>query len=331
MDNAHLPANEYEQKKKELDEKRYRQLHSYNAISGGCSGIFLETLTGETVNKLDFKQSTPEEIMNQFGRLTDELIGRLSFDLDDFAIPIDEIISQTVKIIKTKNVHTQEIKKDDGTTETKEFYTKPLCIEDLVEAIEHPDAGSSLEQSLNLFCPTINLYFTGKSQRLQNLTIEGLKKILVDAINDVAAVSDKLTIMHRPMSDQYTKSALIEYDRIQNALAKKIPISFGTRHYLPEGIQASGLNGESEQGGMVEGHAYALIGTSEKDGKYFVRVRNPWGSGEMGYKTIKKPDGTTALVPHKISAKTSGIFDMELNHFLNMIAHLDFNSSVPFN
>jgi hypothetical protein len=34
--------------------------------------------------------------------------------------------------------------------------------------------------------------------------------------------------------------------------------------------------------GLVEGHAYTLMGTAERDGKRFVTLRNPWGRGEPG-------------------------------------------------
>lgn len=328
LEQAHLSADEKEQKIKELDEKKYRQLRSYNAIIGGDSGRFIETLTGETKNETCFNQSTPDEIGKQFTALINELNAKISLHLNGFNFPISEIIGCATDVLRAKNVNTQEIKKDDGTTEMKEFYAKPLCIEDVLEAIQHPD--DNMEKYLSAFCRTINRTFTGKSPKLQNLTIEGLKTILINAIKDVASSSDNLTIMYRSMSGKYTKRALIEYDRIQTALKKKIPISFGTRQYLPDGVNASGLNGESEQGGMVENHAYALIGTSLKDGKFFVRVRNPWAHGEMGYKTVKK-DGKATLVPHEISAKTSGIFDMELNHFLNMVGHIEFNSTAPIN
>lgn len=332
LDGEELTYGEKVQKLKELKEKKYQQLHSYDAIIGGFSGEFLQTLTGEAKIGTLFRQITPEEIDKQFDDLSNELLDILSLDFAEYPLTtVTEIINSAANILKDKNLNKQEIKKEDGTTETKEFYAKPFCIEDLLETIEHPDAGSELEQILDILCANINVYFTDKSPKLQNLTIVELKTIISNAIKDVAAVSDKLTVMYRSMSGQYTKRALIEYDRIQNALKKKIPISFGTRQFLPEGVKASGLNGESEQGGMVENHAYSLIGTSEKDGKFFVRVRNPWGSGEMGYKTIKNPDGTTSLVPHKISAKTSGIFDMELNHFLNTIEQIEFNSTAPIN
>ena len=45
--------------------------------------------------------------------------------------------------------------------------------------------------------------------------------------------------------------------------------------------------------GIVEDHAYTLLGTEEKNGQQLVKLRNPWGSGEPG--RDGKDDGTFTM------------------------------------
>jgi hypothetical protein len=59
--------------------------------------------------------------------------------------------------------------------------------------------------------------------------------------------------------------------------------------------------------GMVEDHAYTLLGTEEKDGQKLVKLRNPWGSQEVGH------DG-----------KDDGIFTMPVEQFMKAYTMIEF-------
>jgi hypothetical protein len=59
--------------------------------------------------------------------------------------------------------------------------------------------------------------------------------------------------------------------------------------------------------GMVEDHAYSVLGISTKNGERFVTLRNPWGETEPGR------DG-----------KNDGIFTMKLSEFLEAFATVEF-------
>ena len=66
----------------------------------------------------------------------------------------------------------------------------------------------------------------------------------------------------------------------------------------------------------------------EKDGHRLIRLRNPWGSGEMAYRKITKPDGTIEYQSYRLESKTEGIFDMEFNDFMSKFHNIDFNTKV---
>ena len=99
----------------------------------------------------------------------------------------------------------------------------------------------------------------------------------------------------------------------------------GTIKFLPDGVQAIGRNGESEQSGLYEQHAYSVVGTVIQDGKYFVQLRNPWSTGEMGYVQTRHSDGSTSYSSHRNDSDKSGIFNIELNHLLSRISRINFS------
>jgi hypothetical protein len=63
----------------------------------------------------------------------------------------------------------------------------------------------------------------------------------------------------------------------------------------------------SDVKGVISDHAYTVLGTSEKDGKQFVQLRNPWGQSEPG------SDG-----------KDDGIFTLPVEQFIKAYAAIEF-------
>jgi hypothetical protein len=49
---------------------------------------------------------------------------------------------------------------------------------------------------------------------------------------------------------------------------------------------------------MVKGHAYAVLGVEEKNGKQVLLVRNPWGSTEPG--NDGRNDGFFRVTPQQL-------------------------------
>ena len=128
------------------------------------------------------------------------------------------------------------------------------------------------------------------------------------------------------MTGQYTNYAVDVYNYINTALEVGSSINIGTRQFLKDGLQATGKNGESEQGGIVERHAYSVIGVTERDGNRFVQLRNPWSSGEMQYQKITQPDGTVTYRSKSVDTEMKGQFYMELNDFISKTEFMDLNA-----
>jgi len=59
---------------------------------------------------------------------------------------------------------------------------------------------------------------------------------------------------------------------VTSALKDKRPILASTKFPSEAAVET----------GYVPGHAYTVMGASEKDGKKFITLRNPWGNGEPG-------------------------------------------------
>lgn len=164
-------------------------------------------------------------------------------------------------------------------------------------------------------------------------------KFLEMLLQDLQA--GKLTaFQNKPWSGKYTAFAQETYHKIQQALEQRIPVNTMSRQFQMKGIRATGKNGESERGGIVEKHAYSVIGVTKKGKHLLVRLRNPWGTGELAYRKLTRADGTKQYQSYRIKAEQKageegkaagtyqdqreGIFDMELNDFLSKVRQITF-------
>ncbi len=68
--------------------------------------------------------------------------------------------------------------------------------------------------------------------------------------------------------DQSSVNVEALFKRIKNALNNRTPLDYGT--------DENGLR-DIEGNKVVAKHAYSLVGAEEKDGKYYIKLRNPWG------------------------------------------------------
>lgn len=153
--------------------------------------------------------------------------------------------------------------------------------------------------------------------------------------------NEKLTtFQNKPWSGKYTDFAQKTYEKIKQALENKMPVNTTSRQFQQKGARATGKNGESERDGIVENHAYSVIGVTKKGKHLMVRLRNPWGTGELAYRKLTRADGTKQYQSYQIRAEKKataegkatgtykdqleGIFDMELNDFLSKVSNIVF-------
>lgn len=114
--------------------------------------------------------------------------------------------------------------------------------------------------------------------------------------------------------ERYTHRAKEFYQSIEDAIARGKIVTASTVDYRKNGDRA-------KKEGLVEGHAYSVLGTEEKDGgKYiskYIRVRNPWGE----YERVYNKNGRAQIAPDK----HGGTFLMELNDFMANFNELEIN------
>ena len=125
----------------------------------------------------------------------------------------------------------------------------------------------------------------------------------------------------------YTKKAVSTFQMLDSALKQNKLVMAGTKKFKPrfavEG--GAGLNGEAMREGMAQGHAYVVIGCVAKTSKdnvtkYFVRLRNPWGTGTVAYAHRKNVDGSEHTVGIRQDKEADGgIFDLDLNDFMEFV------------
>lgn len=338
LQKKHLSQTEIHHEVSALQAKQRERLdklqHSFSGIEGGFSGQFLETLTGEKCYSREFAQMNDTEMKQQIYKfLTEPLLDALN-DWDSSETTralVEAIIDEAERYLKKKFSVPYKVK-ENGKTVQKTYCPRPIYLEDLTDLFKNFSADASwLTDAIRSISPAFlePLKAMKPDANPDNYTLEKLISLIAERLGVVADQNENTTIMHRPFSGHYTNCALKEYKIIDLALKKGIPVTLGTADFLPKGVKATGLNGESEQGGLVEKHAYSVVGVKEENGNYYVQLRNPWASGELGYQKTTYPDGSEQVSSHRVAAKTDGHFAMELNHFLSRIRRLDFNGADP--
>ena len=312
-----ISGSEIEREVNKLAQKQAAELetmkHSFKNIEGGWSGRLLETFTGEknTVTKLDY----PSQMLEQIKTLPDDLSLITDFqNIYGFDLPLELLAKDIHANLQQKFVKEYTPKKSK---EKSSYIPSPIYIEDIEETIEAELAKQA---------PILKAMLEGyRNAGMGDCTMQQVKEFVLNKLLTGACK----TAVHRPMSGKYTDFAVEQYEKIQQALDHGLPVNIGTKRFLPEGMKASGKNGESEQGGLVENHAYSVVGVMEKDGNRFVKLRNPWAEGVLQYTKVTQPDGSVSYTSRKISGDTRGMFYMELNDFLSKVSHLDINGKLP--
>lgn len=114
------------------------------------------------------------------------------------------------------------------------------------------------------------------------------------------------------------------YEKISTALAAGAYVTFGTRK-LPG--EETGMNGESEEGGLVGTHAYAILNTRKKiiGGKeyLFFVVMNPWAEKGVIYDVKTNGIRERAVRGKKDGEREEGVFLLELKRFADVVKHWD--------
>jgi hypothetical protein len=124
-----------------------------------------------------------------------------------------------------------------------------------------------------------------------------------------------LPLPYRAFSGKYDKDAVRKYDAIEEALKRGDIITADTFAYKPENLVSRnlGLNAEQIDNGIVQSHAYSVLGVETRGYVRYVKLRNPWGDGTASY--TRKP-GRKKVKSALSHGSNEGMFLMEFNDFL---------------
>lgn len=118
----------------------------------------------------------------------------------------------------------------------------------------------------------------------------------------------------------YTTEDMKLYEHIKALLASKSPVTFGTKKFEGKRI---GTNGEAESGGVLGGHAYAIIDTREvQDGPRtyrFLVVMNPWAEQGAVYDSEGNNIRRRSIHGKEQGEREEGIFLLELKEFVEAV------------
>lgn len=283
--------------------------HSFQNIVGGRSGQFLETFTGEKALQEEFLM--PEEMLKEVFKPGGDVY-REFMAAFPVVLPLEAFFEALCEQIQEHFTTTARNK--EGTVQ--KYFPGPVYFEDIRDYFD-----TAFEKSY--FAMEGILRDFNAAPGIEQITKDRMKRFMQEKV--LTGYIEK-KMLYKPMSGQYTDRAAACYDKIKQALEHQIPVTMATHQFLPEGFKATGRNGESEQNGLVENHAYSVVGVMEKDGHRFVQLRNPWAEGELRYTKITQPDGTVSYTSKSVREPgRSGMFYMELNDFLSKIRYLDYN------
>lgn len=122
----------------------------------------------------------------------------------------------------------------------------------------------------------------------------------------------------------YTTEDYELYEDISRALRSGSYIAFGTRKFSGK---KTGLNGESESGGIVGTHAYSVINTSIRtiggEPRIFFVVMNPWAEKGVVYDVGADGIRERAIRGKSQGEREEGVFLLELKRFAEVVRHWD--------
>lgn len=316
-------------------------------IAVGRSATFLEHFTGMKSRKVERPRQSGDHLAQSW--VTEENMGRFVKEMDKAGFQVaGSQLKDVCEVFQTFWAETHGVlcKKTvlNRQTNQKKVIETYLCQspnyrEDFEALRTQPEAWlERVQRSMKDVLKSSDHHKMGGRQKRE--LADRMGKIFLDMLLKDIADETLTTFQNKPWSGKYTGFAQKTYDDIQHALENKIPVNTTSRQFQQKGVRATGKNGESERDGIVENHAYSVIGVTKKGKHLMVRLRNPWGTGELAYRKLTRADGTKQYQSYQIRAEKKaaaqgeaavtykdqleGIFDMELNDFLSKFSNIVF-------
>lgn len=178
----------------------------------------------------------------------------------------------------------------------------------------------------NYYGDKMEPYFAGITPELFQSTLDILKQRHLALLPQNQHAGQGAGDEHpgRLQRGYYTVKDYRLYERINKALRSGSYISFGTRKFSGH---RTGLNEESEEGGMVGEHAYTVINTCSKiiggEERLFLIIMNPWAEKGVVYDVGVDGLRERAVRGKRQGEKEEGLFPLELKRFAEIVTHWD--------
>lgn len=314
---------------------RKKDLRTYEQIEGGNSHLFLETLAGMRASCVAQNGIIPlTDLTEDNGvlsplcqsdthkKMLDKQIDPDIVGIVPFALGVE---------LKRRFLHSYTVKQEKEKV-TKHYASSALTIDDIQEVIMDWRNWEMSKTQERIFA-TIKRNHPDDLDEFMDKQV----RQYADFFENMYANLDTPVFEYRRFSQKadgtpkYTKWAQQQYEDIQKALQAGKPVCIGTQKFIPKEVQGRGLNGESQEGGLVQGHAYSVTGCEEIDGRKYITLRNPWANYERMYTKVTEKDGrvhyevSSHNKTHIGQSATSGTFHVELNDFMCSVDQIYFN------
>lgn len=310
--------------------------HSYHQITGGQSNLFLELLTGvpaqtdnlEIVTGKNIEEKLLEPLCHpcrSLDRTALRIMDELGWSETEKGL-LSSIWIKLLEQIRRRYTVPYKKAKEDGSGWTWEAFAKrAVTIEDLQWVLHDYDRWKDSDGMVNAQLDPLMALCGGPNQYIEKVSV---------FVGRYFSELDTGPLLHDPFSPgetPYTRPATAVYEKIETALGRNEPVCAGSHRFVPRELESQ-MDAPESLSGIVEGHAYSIVGCREIDGRKFIILRNPWGNLEREYVRFTCPDGTvhvgTRAVKHRnrlTQSDTFGMFQMELNDFLNKFDRIYFN------
>lgn len=141
----------------------------------------------------------------------------------------------------------------------------------------------------------------------QSLTARGAPGDLMDAVIGYLA-RDKIMSGYSG-SGVYSRPDIALWEKIRKLVVDdKEAVAAGTPNAYGAASHKEGIHAE---------HSYTVIGASQTDGLYYLKLRNPWGKGGISYEREEIDSyGSKSALRAREDHTHGGVFDIELSHFI---------------
>ena len=223
------------------------------------------------------------------------------------------LVASLASIVKNNPKTIENIMKDnkDGTVDVtlrresepgrfkKEVYTVKKSLFRIKQGLSSSDDNVMSRSKENIWVQMIekacSAYFSRSEESINYYSITGGGGIGRDAFKIILGKEAKEGYDSKALSGDRKEL----FERIKKALVSKTPLWYGIN-------RQKGVVKDVDGDKLVTTHAFSLIGAEEKDGRYYITLRNPWG-----YNRDKNYKPKNAIIKVDLEEATNVDFQIE--------------------